>query len=179
MQKQRLVYRVVLKLMTFVAALVLLVVFINSLFTGSGDDKDISRDKIATIDLSGMVLGEIRKARWQGREVAVLKRKAVEPEKHKTTAAILSGNSIINPVTRSILPAYFVYFNTGDSGNCPLFFEAGRFKDICSGNYFDVAGRAINASNHAAIKIPPHYFEQQGGEPAKVLIGRWKEVKPK
>lgn len=167
MEKQRLVYRVLLKLMTFIAALILFVVFINSLFLGFSDEKDDPKEETSIIKLSGMTLGEIRKTRWNGHDVAVLKR-AMRPSLQK-----ISEPQQLNQTSRSILPGFFVYFNTGDSGNCPLFFDGKTFKDICSGKYYDTTGRGINSQKATVLKIPPHFFETQDGIVAKVVIGLW------
>ncbi len=167
MQKQRLIYCVILKVMTLIAALILLVVFINSLFLGSNGAKDDSRDKTVTLNLTGMAQGEIRKIAWNGREVAVLKRsvgqliqKTGEPQQ-------------LNQQSRSIFTDYFVFFNAGDSGHCPLFFNGKTLKDTCSGKRFDLTGRENSPSGHFVIDVPAHYFVIQDGEAKQLVIGRW------
>ena len=74
---KRLIYRVVLKILLSVALLVLLVVFVRSLFIGANETQKSKEmtSVLVSLDLKGMQKGEIRKTRFDGKEVAVLKRK--------------------------------------------------------------------------------------------------------
>ncbi len=171
MQKQRLIYRVLIKVMTLGAVLMLFVVFLNSLFLGSGDHQDKVRDKTVIIRLSGMAPGDMRKARWNAREVAILKYAMhTSPEK-------MAESQHLNPQTRSILPGFFVFFNTGDSGHCPLFFNGKTLKDTCSGKHFDLTGREKGTSTGGmTIEVPPHYFVITHGKPEQLIVGVWKSA---
>ncbi len=137
----RLIYRVILKVLALLALLLLTGVFINSLFTAS-EKKRSHKSIIPRVELyiADMKQGEIRKTRWNGKEVAVLLRKDND---------------------------YFVYINAGNSGNCPLFKEPKGFKDVCTGTRFDFFGKEIgNAEQGYKLKIPPHHIVK-----GKLLIG--------
>ena len=137
-KNNRLYYRVTLKLLTLVAVLVLLGVFINSLFVGTdGKKPKPEMQSLVILDTSLMKKGEIRKTRWNGKEVAVLLFNNPQSEKN-----------------------YFVYENYGDSGNCPLFYVNNTFKDVCTGSVFDTSGRLKNNPNQGyRLKEPPYYFQ--------------------
>lgn len=171
MQNRRLYFSAIIKLLILSGLLFLAVVFINSLFTDD-DSYKVREDhevKISIISISGMFKGQILKTRWNNKEVAVLFRQF--PERLKTTD--LKEENLppsLDIVTRSKTVEYFVYLNIGDSNNCPLFYSAGEFKDVCSANKFDEAGRPLNGiSSNFKIKIPPHYFENQN-----LVIGKWR-----
>lgn len=129
----RLVYRVILKVLALLALLLLTGVFINSLFTASKKKEgEQSVSSIVEFDVSNMKQGDIRKIRWNGKEVAALLRENQQ---------------------------FFVYINTGNSGNCPLFKESKSFKDVCTGTQFDFNGREIgNIEQGYRLINPPHYF---------------------
>ena len=169
MKNPRLIYRVALKVLFLSAFALLLWVMTRSLFVGSNLAQPENAEKktqLVTLDISAMQKGEIRKARWQGKEVAVLNRK--KPMKQGSTPQTQALNKT---ASRSLKPNYFVYINTGDSGNCPLFYVNDTFKDICSSSLFNRAGRAINNPEQGfKIKIPPHYFEGKN-----LIIGDWKK----
>ncbi len=144
MNNLRLYFRVALKLLTFIALAGLSAVFINSLFVGSNSNINHSENIPVVLDISSMKKGEIRKTRWKGKEVAVL----------------FKGNS-------SLKKQYFVYENYGDSGNCPLFYTRDTFKDICTGQLFDLFGRQKNNPEQGyRLIIPPHYIQDK-----KIVFG--------
>jgi len=167
---KRLIYRVVLKFLFFVAFAILAVVLVRSLFTAS--DKIESAQKIevpiVTLDLSGMAKGDVRKIRWQGKEIGVLKRKGHHVLRHTKYVAKIPHQSL-NSALRSLTKEYFIYYNRGDSGNCPLFKETDGFKDICTSTRFDTTGREKEKGLQGQrLKIPPHRIEGD-----KLLIGAW------
>ncbi len=137
----RIVYRVIIKVMLMSAILVLTFVFINSLFTASKKQKKtLTTTNLVELDTSDMKSGDIRKIRWDGKEVAVLTRKD---------------------------KVFFVYINTGDSRNCPLFKEKDGFKDVCTGTRFDLKGREKGNVQHGfKLEIPPYYFAEE-----RLIIG--------
>ncbi len=152
--------------------ILLTVVFVNSLF--SSDERLISSDteKLPAIqlDISGMKSGEIRKVRWGSKEVAVLLRQFPEKlEKVITDNSQENSHPTVQPQARSIKLEYFVYINLGDSKNCPLYYAAGEFKDVCSSNKFDETGRDIRANLQGyKLQIPPHYFVKEN-----IVFGQW------
>ena len=170
MKNPRLIYRVILKILALSAFLLLLWVMTRSLFVGSNlsvPENSKQQAQLITIDISAMRKGEIKKARWQDKEIAVLYRKT--PIEQLAQTATQPMQAINKSASRSFKSDYFVYIDKGDSGNCPLFYSNETFKDICSSTLFDSAGRKINArTNHALIKIPPHYF---AGE--SLVVGKW------
>jgi len=170
MQNRRLFFSAVIKLLMLLGFLILAVVLINSLFTKNERVKVANNTEIpiAIINTSDMFKGQIRKIRWNNKEVAVLLRQF--PEK---LSAIETKSENLHPSldlkTRSKNKDYFVYLNIGDSNNCPLFYSAGEFKDVCSANKFDEAGLPLQSvSNNFKINIPPHYFDDED-----LIIGKW------
>ena len=174
-QRRRLLFSVIIKLLILLGLILLIMVFFNSLFV---EDKTkvnaISKTQLplAQIELSEMQKGEIRKTRWNNKEVAVLFRQFPEKlERSNTEAKKASTHESVEPQKRSKKTDYFVYFNTGDSKSCPLFYAAGIFKDVCSSNKYDESGRALKNNQQAfVIEIPPHYFDGNS-----VIFGRWKQ----
>ena len=172
MKNPRLVYRVILKVLFLSAFLFLLWVMTRSLFVGSNDSHTKNtqqKTQTVTVDITAMQKGEIRKANWQGKDVAVLYRKS--PISSQTKNMGKPPHPSLNSVSRSIRSEYFVYLNKGDSGNCPLFYSNDTFKDICSSTLFDSAGREkANLQQGNRIKIPPHYFKNK-----QLIIGQWQK----
>jgi Rieske Fe-S protein len=172
MKNPRLIYRVALKILALSAFVLLLWVMTRSLFVGSNlaESKNTQQKAQRVIlEISGMQKGEIRKARWQGKEVAVLYRKSPIPQQAQPNTK--QPQLLNKTASRALKPDYFVYINTGDSGNCPLFYANDTFKDICSSTLFDSAGRKTNSQQQGiALKIPPHYFENN-----TLIIGEWKK----
>ena len=157
--------------MIILGLILLIMVFFNSLFTDDKTQKaNISQDiPTATIDISDMFSGQIRKARWNNKEVGVLLRQFPQKLLETDMSFEEDMHPSINKKTRSQVENYFVYFNIGDSNNCPLFYSAGEFKDVCSSNKFDEAGRVFNSTPSSfKIKIPPHYFKNK-----ELFIGKW------
>jgi len=135
---KRLRLRVAIKLMLSMALIVLFIVLFNS-FSPLFQKKE-TKEEALTIDTSLMKVGEITKVRWEAKEVAVLK---LEPSK------------------------FFVYYNHGDSGNCPLFFMKDRFKDVCTGKLFDLKGYQIDNLEHGyRLQTPPYTLKNN-----KVILG--------
>jgi len=133
-----------------VGLLLLSVVFVNSLFTrDSKKSLEVKKESpIVSIDISDMFKGQIRKIRWDKKEVAILLRQF--PKKLTSISTLTSKNElhpVLNKATRSINREYFVYLNTGDSNNCPLYYSGGEFKDVCSSNKFDESGRMLTGSS--------------------------------
>ena len=172
MQNRRSFLGVIIKLMTFLGLLLLTLVLINSLFTDDANVPKTANDQLLTVSLNiaEMQTGQIKKIRWNNKEIAILLRQF--PEKLVQQKMVNSEEELhasIKAQTRSQKPEYFVYFNAGDSGNCPLYYAGGVFRDVCSSNKFDEAGRDINANSHSyMLRIPPHHFNQD-----KVIIGKW------
>ena len=154
--------------MFVIGAFVLLLVFLNSLFIG-GESELEAKSAIVVLDISNMQKGEIRKTRLGSKEVAVLFRKKAVLNKSPLTEASKFPPKVLNSVSRSQKAEYFVYFNHGDSGNCPLFYSGDNFKDVCSSKLFDMSGREVNNIKHGyKIEIPPHHFNNN-----KIYFGQW------
>lgn len=164
MKNRRLKYRVILKILTGSALMILVWVFVNSLFTQSVEnvgttDKGILKE----IDLSDMKKGEIRKTRLGNYEVSILFRDTSVPV--EMLKSIKQSNTILHLEDNH----YFVYFNHGDSGNCPLFYSKNTLKDVCSGTVFDTTGREISNKDHGyKIMIPAHYYSGK-----HLFLGQW------
>lgn len=160
MQDRRLFYRVILKTMTFLGVLLLLLVFFNSLFTSQETGLNTTGDALQVqLDIAELQPRQIMKTRWKGKEVAVLNRRSLEKILPLHTIFKEDTHASLDAWTRSQKLEYFVYINSGDSGNCPLFYSEGVFKDICTANKFDENGRGIRADQgRFSIQIPPHHF---------------------
>lgn len=159
MQDRRLFFRTILKVLVSLGVLFLLIVFFNSLFNARQTKINEVGDELAVaLDISELQLGQIKKTRWKGKEVAVLYRQNMQSEIRQSNPEENLHPSL-QTYTRSRKPEYFVYINMGDSGNCPLFYSQGIFKDICTANKFDENGRGIRADQgRFSIQIPPHHF---------------------
>lgn len=172
MQNRRLLFTVIIKVLSFSALLLLVVVFVNSLFTNEGGESQTTKKELplVSLDIAEIRLGEVKKIRWTGKEVAVLSRQFSDKLKKPLESALIEKmHPSIDPHIRSKNIDYFVYYNIGDSKNCPLFYAAGIFKDVCSLNKFDEAGRNINANPQSfQLQIPPHYFDK-----TTVIFGKW------
>lgn len=172
MQNRRLLLGVIIKLMMFSGLALLIVVLFNSLFTKEAKTPIDTNNKIplVSLDIAEMQLGQVRKIRWDNKEVAVLLRQF--SEKLTQTSESFSAQGLhfsIDTKTRSKKPDYFVYYNMGDSKNCPLHYAAGVFKDVCNSNRFDEAGRQLDSNSQSYIlQIPPHYFEGD-----QIVFGQW------
>lgn len=170
MQNPRLYFSAIIKLLILLGLLLLTIVFFNSLFTEDNSYKVSENEKIpiSSIDISDMFKGQILKTRWNNKEVAVLLRQF--PEKIKSNDTNLEDlHASLNINLRSQTEDYFVYINLGDSNNCPLFYSAGEFKDVCSANLFDEAGRPLKGNSSSfKVNIPPHYFNAEN-----LIIGKW------
>ena len=173
MQNRRLLFSVIIKLLTFSGLILLIVVFVNSLFSSNEIININNKEELpnAVLDISEMYKGQIKTVRWNNKEVAVLLRQF--PEKLgeiDKVSLVESHHPSIKPQLRSVKPEYFVYYNIGDSKNCPLYYAAGIFKDVCSSNRFDEAGRDIKANLQSyMLEVPPHHFEKEN-----LIFGQWK-----
>lgn len=158
--------------MMLVGLLLLTIVLLNSLFTGDQGARQIAPHKVPLVSLiiSEMQVGQIRKTRWNSKEVAVLLRQFPDRLVQKpSNVSIEKLHASMKVMSRSKKADYFVYFNLGDSKNCPLFYAGGVFKDVCSANKFDEAGRNIDLNPQGyRLQIPPHYFKQQ-----QLIFGQW------
>ncbi len=178
MENRRLLFRVILKSLFFFGFLVVIVVFLNSLFTNQQDkrqnpDKD-NKVKLVSIDISDMRKGEVRRVRWGVQEAAVLYRqfskKAANNDQISKKSSKDTLHASLTAQTRSIKPDYFVFINHGDSRNCPLYYAKGEFNDTCSKNIFDENGLPVFPTQVSyQLEIPPHYFEEN-----LIKVGSWK-----
>lgn len=167
MKNPRLVFRVIIKILTVLGLIILLFVFTNSLFVQQDKEKVIEHD-LLTLDLKDMIKGDVRKIRWGGKEIGILKRKGHHVLRHTKYIAKIPHQSL-NSALRSLTEEYFVYYNQGDSGNCPLFIEGDGFKDTCTATRFDTSGREKGKGLQGfRLAIPPHYFQGD-----KLFVGAW------
>ncbi len=172
MQDRRLFLRVILKALALTGVLFLLYILSGSLFTAKKmSSNTVGKLPLVYLDISTLQKGRLKKIHWNGKEVAILYRR--NPVIDKPKQLVSPDDSIhesLQPWMRSQKPEYFVYINAGDSGNCPLFYSQGTFKDICSANQFDENGRG-KEQQHLSLKIPPHYFKENG-----IVFGAWSEL---
>lgn len=134
MKNPRLFYRVILKAFALIGGGILLYVMFSSLFTSQGKtQKNKAPISVVKFDLAGLTKNGIKKVRWNNREVIILKGKDFSDT--------------------------FVFFNTGDSGNCPLFYLSGTFKDTCTGTLYDRTGRDKQTKSPKVLKSPAYHVE--------------------
>lgn len=176
MTDKRLLYRVILKVLTAIGIIALLLVFFNATFYSNIETTEAVIDvDDADVDVSHLFAGSTKVIRWNNQRVGILKRTDANQLaliKGTAEAPKASGDEVDSHSWRSLDPRYFVYFDVGDSGHCPLFFqnEAGEvaFKDTCSSSWFDSQGR-FKSDGTAGLKIPPHHYTDTD----QLLIGRW------
>ena len=174
MTDKRLLYRVILKLMAAAGIIALLFVFLNATFNSRDDIEEVVpviSSEVVFLKLANVEEGKVTTVNWENKRVGILKRpeqaqlELSEKISKPSEATQLDLNS--HP-WRSLDVSYFVFFDKGDSGYCPLFYERGVFKDTCSGLRYDLTGRQIGGTK--MLSIPPHYFDQAG----QLAVGRWK-----
>ena len=176
MTDKRLLYRVILKVLGSIGIIALLLVFFNAtFFTNIETEEAVIDADDTTVNVSSFFSGSNTIVRWNNKRIGILKRTdanqlALIAESSKAP----DGNidAINEHPWRSIDPRFFVYFDVGDSGHCPLYFqnqvEKVLFKDTCTGNWFDSQGR-FKSDGTAGLKMPPHYYSEEG----QLVIGRW------
>lgn len=145
MKDKRQIYRVILQLMTYISVVVLLWVMFSSAFVADKEQK-IQANNIE-MSLQQLAIGELTHVLWQGKRVSVLHRNDAQKD------------------------AYFVFYDVGDSGNCPLFFKGKILKDTCTGTQYDQWGSPIGQSRADDLESPPHHFL---ANQKKLIIGVWK-----
>ena len=176
MTDKRLLYKVILKLLGLVGIIALLLVFLNAtFFTNIETEEVVVNADDVTVDLSALAASSHTVNRWNNQRVGIFKRSdatQLELVAAKSTGPSADLESVSNHLWRSVDPRFFVYFDVGDSGHCPLFFQIKQpkqpFKDTCSGNWFDSQGRFVS-DGKAGLKIPPHYYNEND----QLVIGRW------
>ena len=176
MTDKRLLYRVILKVLGMIGIIALLLVFFNATFYTNIEIEDAVIDADDTeVDVGNLFSGNNTVVRWNNQRIGILKRS-------DTKQLALVGQSSVDPEPslasinnhpwRSIDPRFFVYFDVGDSGHCPLFIQNRAsevsFKDTCSSNWFDSQGR-FKSDGTAGLEIPPHYYSAKD----QLVIGRW------
>jgi hypothetical protein len=96
------------------------------------------------IPLQLLAKGELTHVLWQGKRVSILHRNDVQQN------------------------TYFIFYDLGDSGNCPLFFNGKTLKDTCTGTQYDQMGKPVKQGRGNELKSPPHYFL---ANQSKLVIG--------
>jgi len=134
MKNPRLFYRVILKAFALIGVAVLLYIMFSSLFTSQiKEPQNKASIDIVKLDLTGLAKNGIKKVRWNNREII-----------------ILTGKDYSDTVA---------FFNTGDSGNCPLFYLSATFKDTCTATLYDRTGREIQVKTPKFLKSPTYHIE--------------------
>ncbi len=142
MADKRQIYRVILQLMTYISVVALFWVMFNSVFIADEEEKVLPVN--IEMPLKQLKKGELTQLWWQSKKVSILHR---------------------NDVSDNL---YLVYYDLGDSGNCPLFFNGKILKDTCTGTQYDQTGKPIKRSRADDLQSPPHYFIVDQN---KVIIG--------
>lgn len=172
MTDKRLLYRVIIKLMAMLGIITLLGVFLNATFNSGRDtvEAPVITAEPVSLKLAMVTSTEPTNVVWNNQRVGVIKRNGggqLGLIQATGQSPNVTPESVDEHPWRSVDASYFVYFDTGDSGHCPLFFAGDSFKDTCSGNRFDLTGRQLGGTRKLAI--PPHYYAQAG----QLVIGRW------
>lgn len=139
MADKRQVYRLILQVMSYIGVGAILWVMFSSAFVGHRDDERANPVERIEMSLQQLKSGEMTHVMWMGKKVSVLHQRDGEK-------------------TSTKMPPYYVFFNVGDSGNCPLFFAGKRLKDTCTGTLYDQNGQPIGRSRADDLVSPPHYF---------------------
>lgn len=174
MTDKRLLYRVIIKLMAVAGIIALVLVFLNATFNSRDDIDEVApvvSSEVVYMKLANVEEGKVATVTWENKRVGIIKRSGLAQldliKKTSKAPAATSLDLDVHP-WRSLDASYFVYFDKGDSGYCPLFFERDILKDTCSGLRYDLTGRQIGGVK--TLAIPPHYFAQAG----ELVVGRWK-----
>ena len=146
MADKRQTFRVILQLMTYIGVTALLWVMFSSAFVADKEQQEKPANNIE-ISLQQLAVGELTHVLWQGKRVSILHRNNTQQN------------------------TYFVFYDLGDSGNCPLFFNGSRLKDTCTGTQYNQLGKPVGQSRAADLGSPPHYFLVTQ---KKLFIGSWK-----
>ncbi len=146
MADKRQIYRVILQLMTYSSAMVLLWGMFNTLFVSNKTEQHTLQAEKIEMSLQQLAKGKLTQVLWQGKRVAILHRNDQQ-----------TGS-------------FFVFYDLGDSGNCPLFFNGKILKDTCTGTQYDQTGSPIERNNKNSLDSPPHFISKQN----KLIIGSWK-----
>lgn len=149
------VYRVIIKLLSFVGLSVLSYFILRSAISPP-ISQTLHKVIPIRVDVSKLPAGQLKILRWNHKNIAIL---------HRTAA--MQAN-IPNTVKT---PRYFVFINAGGDLNCPLRLSQKSvhyLQDSCSGYLYDSNGKALKPN--ACIKdliSPPHRFIDQN----HLLIG--------
>jgi len=143
---KRQTYRVILQLMTYIGVALFIGVMFGSAFVADEEQQEEPPENIE-MSLQQLAVGELTHVLWQGRRVSILHRNDAQQN------------------------AYFVFYDMGDSGNCPLFFNGRILKDTCTGTQYNQLGEPIGQSRADDLESPPHYFLAIR---KKLFIGTWK-----
>ncbi|MCK5897151.1 MAG: hypothetical protein KAG20_10110 [Cocleimonas sp.] len=146
MADKRQTFRVILQLMTYIGVAVLLWVMFSSAFVADNAQQE-EQDVNIEISLHQLAVGELTHVLWQGQRVSILHRNDAQQT------------------------PYFVFYDLGDSGNCPLFFNGKLFKDTCTGTQYNQLGKPITQNRAGSLESPPHHFLLKQN---KLVIGVWK-----
>lgn len=140
-------YRVILKILTFIGVGTLSYFFIKSAIMPLERQSIASQEKPITIDLATIPLGKMITVQWSHNNIAVLHR----PKEMQNTLPENTTNR-----------EYFIFVNSGGDVNCPLTIDSKtkiHLKDICSNYLYDGSGKAIKNSNKAQnLVIPPYHI---------------------
>ncbi|MCK5901550.1 MAG: hypothetical protein KAG28_00250 [Cocleimonas sp.] len=139
MADKRQVYRVILQLMTYIAIGLFLWLMFRSAFVSPIDQEQHKLPEIINFSLQQLAVGEISRVIWEGKSISIL---------HRNRAL-----KNTDPSSR-----YFVFYNRGDSGYCPLFFNGKVLKDTCTGTQYNQKGEPINTNKDGDLASPPYYF---------------------
>lgn len=137
MSDKRKLYRVIMKILTLVGVGIILWVFLNSVFV-TNHEKQSEAQEHMEVSLKQLDFGEITHVNWNGKKV-----------------------SILNTANATERATFFVFYDVGDSGNCPLFFNGEILKDTCTGTVFNQQGESITKGRSHTLQSPPYYFKDQ------------------
>ena len=173
MTDKRLLYRVILKIMAAAGIIALLLVFLNATFNSRDDIEEVSpviSSDVIYLTLAGVEEGKVTTVIWENKRVGVIKRSShtqLGLNQKTSKAPEAAAVDLETHPWRSLDATYFVYYDKGDSGYCPLFFERENFKDTCSGIRYDLTGRQDGGTK--TLGVPPYHFSKAG----ELAVGRW------
>jgi Rieske Fe-S protein len=174
---KRQVYRVTIKVMLLLGAIVLGLVLIRSIWKSAepvADHINLSTEVPQSYPVT-VPSGKVQLIRWGKQEINILH---LTPEMQSTlvqpSTQTLNTEPYLNATTRSRQPEYFVYVNKGSGVGCPIGFvndfKRPTLRDTCTQSTYDLAGRPLNATLQVPnLTVPPHHFKQAG----QITIGAW------
>lgn len=168
---RKLIYRVLLKVMILIAATFLVYTFTADFMKGRDDDDQ--RDSIQ-VDVTPLAAGQDMRVRWQGQGIIVLSRSKETQRRLREQETGLADpysrhsrqpEGTEHPL-RALNDTYLVAWLPEMGPDCRLDYtppgpvNPGRLSNTCTGQAYDLSGRAIGQGRN--LDIPEHRWLSPG-----------------